>query len=98
MSPSATSVAAAWWPPSSTPMATSWGCFRTDRRSDVHGYADDDEDEDPDHQRGCKGGNDERQEDHAEVRHDGQGIHARGASRDEGACARAEGGSAREQE
>src|SRR5919199_4449633 len=23
-------VAAAWWPPSPTPMATSWGCFRTD--------------------------------------------------------------------
>ena len=21
--------AAAWWPPSPTPMATSWGCFRT---------------------------------------------------------------------
>jgi len=29
-SPRTTSVAAAWWPPSPTPMATSWGCFRTD--------------------------------------------------------------------
>jgi hypothetical protein len=25
-------VAAGWWPPSRTPTATSWGCFRTDER------------------------------------------------------------------
>src|SRR5829696_4936064 len=30
MSPRTTSVAAAWWPPSPTPMATSSGCFKTD--------------------------------------------------------------------
>src|SRR5215211_6045319 len=79
------SVAAAWWPPSPTPTATSSGCSRTDEVG---------------HRRACTGGNDEREEGHAEVRQqqrdrqEVRGTLRRRTGRDEGAHPRAEGGSA----